>query len=377
VFETKGLNAPLEVKAGELTSTEIGSVVRPYRYEQIITPPSRPRKLAALIPSIPVAGNSIEFPRENVTAELYEVLSAQANAAQKDFVLTRTAEGFYSGQSVILSQGLAQEETVVVDTIDYETLTITAASNLTQTHPALRTAISHTFVFTPEAKVKPLSHIEFELATETVKTLATIMPVSKQMLDDAPALQAYIDTRLNEFREMAKESQILYGDKSTRQIQGILTHADIQQLDWSDGSVGDTKIDAIRRAVTLCMLSFLPPDVLVINPNDLEDVELEKGIDGHYMFAQQMVSAAGVTQLWRLQVVETSAIEEGHALVGSFRLGAIIWDRQQAEVSISDQNRDWWEKNLLGIRVEERLALSLTRPSAFVDLHFDNTPPAP
>jgi HK97 family phage major capsid protein len=374
-FSTKSVTG-LERKDVNLTSAELGALVQEFRWDQVVNLPVRPRRIMDLIPSIPVTSNAIEYPRESVKYELYAELASQAASGQKDVVLDGTAEGFYPGQTVTLSTGLAQEEDIVIDSVDYDTLTLTAVDNLTNTHAAGRSAVSETFVYTPEAKIKPKSRVEFDLETATIKTLATIMPVSKQMLSDAPSLQAYIDARMREFLELNKERELLYGDNSTRQIQGIMTDADIHTYDWSSGTVGDLQLDAIRRAATLAMLSFLPPDGVVVHPNDWEDIELSKATDGHYVFSQIQVSS-GVSVVWRLQVIETPVIEETHALVGGFNLGAMIWDRQMAEMSLSDQNREWWEKNVVGIRLEERMAQSVIRPQAFVDVHFDSAPAAP
>ena len=53
-------------------------------------------------------------------------------------------------------------------------------------------------------------------------------------------------------------------------------------------------------------------------------------------------------------------------LVGSFRFGATLYDRMGVEVLISTENVDDFEKNLATMRCEERLALAVKRPGAFI-----------
>lgn len=53
-------------------------------------------------------------------------------------------------------------------------------------------------------------------------------------------------------------------------------------------------------------------------------------------------------------------------LTGAFNLAAQIFDRQDVEVLLSSENEDYFVKNMLTIRVEERLALAVYRPEAFV-----------
>jgi HK97 family phage major capsid protein len=70
--------------------------------------------------------------------------------------------------------------------------------------------------------------------------------------------------------------------------------------------------------------------------------------------------------MWGLPVVATQAMSVDSALVGAFKLGAQIFDREDANVVIATQNSDDFEKNLLTIRIEERLALAVYRPAAFI-----------
>ena len=57
---------------------------------------------------------------------------------------------------------------------------------------------------------------------------------------------------------------------------------------------------------------------------------------------------------------------QGRFLVGDFAAHAQILDRQDANVAISFENKDNFERNMATIRIEERLALAVYRPEAFV-----------
>src|SRR3546814_18939936 len=56
----------------------------------------------------------------------------------------------------------------------------------------------------------------------------------------------------------------------------------------------------------------------------------------------------------------------GNFLTGAFRLGAQIFDRQDARVEVSTEDSDNFRKNLVTILAEERLALAVYRPEAFI-----------
>ena len=60
-------------------------------------------------------------------------------------------------------------------------------------------------------------------------------------------------------------------------------------------------------------------------------------------------------------------------LVGAFKLGAQIFDREDANVEISTEDSDNFRKNLVTIRAEERLALAVYRPESFIKGDFSDS----
>lgn len=226
----------------------------------------------------------------------------------------------------------------------------------------------------PEGSQKPESGITFELVTTSVKTIAHFLPATRQILSDAPALQDYIDNRLLIGLKLVEDEQLLYGDGTGANLSGVATDPDIQSYAWSSGQAGDTKVDAVRRALTRVRVAEYPATGVILHPNDWEEIELLKGSDQHYIWVS--VADGGVTRLWRVPVVETTAINPGEALTGAFDLGAAIWDREDAAVRISDSHADFFIRNQYAILAEERIALTIYRPEAFVLINFDNAPPA-
>jgi len=70
--------------------------------------------------------------------------------------------------------------------------------------------------------------------------------------------------------------------------------------------------------------------------------------------------------LWQVRVIPTPSMDAGEALVGAFSLGARLHDRMDVEVLISSEDRDNFIKNMLTVRAEERTALAVRVPEAFV-----------
>ena len=75
---------------------------------------------------------------------------------------------------------------------------------------------------TSEAGAKPESTLVFSETTEPVRKVATILPISDEMLEDAPAISAYLNQRLTLFVRTTEEAQILLHHL---EVQGLIGHA--------------------------------------------------------------------------------------------------------------------------------------------------------
>lgn len=223
-----------------------------------------------------------------------------------------------------------------------------------------------------EGEEKPESAITFENKSNTIKTIAHWIPVTKQILADAPGLQAYIDSKLIYGLYLKEDDELLYGTGEDGDIHGITTDEDVQTYSWSDGTAGDTKLDAIRRAMTKAYLAYYPVDGIVLHPSDWEDIELLKSSNGMYVWVN--VNVGGQERLWRTPVVVSAALTEGTFLTGSFGLGATLWDRQEVTISVSGSHSDFFIRNKLAILCEERVELTVERPESFVIGTFDSAP---
>jgi HK97 family phage major capsid protein len=224
--------------------------------------------------------------------------------------------------------------------------------------------------------IKPQSSFAFVGEQAPVRTLAHWEAAHRNVLADEPQLRSIIDNELMYGLRLLEDSQILNGDGTGENLLGVLQTPNIQEYAWSDGAtspVADTKADAIRRAATLSFLAYYEPSGIVLHPNDWEDIELTKDQQGQYLVAVS-VAMGGEPRVWRMPVVDTPAIAEGTALVGAFGTGAQLYDREEASIRISEQHSDFFVRNAIVILAEQRLALAVKRPEAFVKVDFDGEP---
>ncbi|KKX28232.1 phage major capsid protein [Rhizobium sp. LC145] len=229
-------------------------------------------------------------------------------------------------------------------------------------------------VIATEGTAKPYSDIEFDTKITPVVTIAHMFKASKQIMDDFAQLQSTIDAELRYGLKYVEEQEILFGSGASGHLDGIVPNASAFAPAFAPES--RTPIDDLRLAILQAQLARLPVDGFVIHSIDWAKIELTKTSEGAYILANPL-RIAGPT-LWGRPVVETEIPQfEGEFLAGAFQSGAQIFDREDANVVISTENADDFEKNLISVRCEERLALALKRPEAFVTGPFGTAVPAP
>lgn len=222
--------------------------------------------------------------------------------------------------------------------------------------------------------LKPQSALTFSVGQAPVRTIAHYEVAHRNVLADEPQLQATIDNELMYGLRLVEDAQILSGTGTGEDLLGILNTPGIQLYSQTtDGATPavptETKADAVRRAATRSILAYYEPSGLVMHPYDWEDIELTKDSQGAYIIAGN-VAVGAQKQMWRMPVVDTPAISEGTFLVGSFGLGAQLYDREQANIRIAEQHADFFIRNAVAILAEERLALAVKRPESFVKGSF-------
>jgi HK97 family phage major capsid protein len=218
-------------------------------------------------------------------------------------------------------------------------------------------------VIATEGTAKPYSNIEFDTKITPVVTIAHMFKASKQIMDDFAQLQSMIDAEMRYGLKYVEEQEILFGSGTSGHLEGIVPQASAFAPAFAPDN--RTPIDDLRLAILQAQLARLPVDGFVVHFTDWARIELTKDANGGYILANPL-RIAGPT-LWGRPVVETEIPEfEGEFLAGAFRTAAQIFDREDANVVVSTENVDDFERNMVSIRCEERLALAVKRPEAFV-----------
>ncbi len=218
-----------------------------------------------------------------------------------------------------------------------------------------------------ENTTKPYSDISFAEKYSPVRTIAHMFKASKQILDDFAQLQSTVDTEMRYGLKYVEEQEILFGDGTGAHLDGIVPQATAYAPAFEVAQ--QNGIDDLRLAMLQVQLARVPCDGHVLHFIDWAKIELTKDTLGRYILSNP-AALTGPT-LWGMPVVATEAAAfQGKFLCGAFRSAAQIFDREEANVVISTENADDFEKNMISIRCEERLALATYRPEAFIYGNF-------
>ncbi|WP_433588223.1 phage major capsid protein [Pseudomonas koreensis] len=227
-----------------------------------------------------------------------------------------------------------------------------------------------------EGGTKPTSDVTFQSATDRVKKIAVWMPVTEEALSDVPQMQGYIQELLRYDLKLEEENQILKGDGTGENLNGLMTQATVYDANLT--KAGDTSIDIVRRGIyQVRKQSKLSADGVVMSELDWMNIELQKDGENRYLFANLQGLVTPI--LWGRPVITSDSMDEGDAdtggefLIANFARAAILFDRMTYLFKMGLIN-DMFIKNMVALLAEERLGLGVRRKEALVKGQFTVAP---
>lgn len=212
---------------------------------------------------------------------------------------------------------------------------------------------------------KPASSLDLQEVTRPVRKIASHIRVVTEMMNDIPYLSSYLSARFLKKLAVKEDEQILYGNNTGQQLDGIFHQA--QFFSAQPGSVVYlTDVFAIAKSIIATNGNgAYEANAVLIHPEDYTTyLELIKDADKRYIlpnvFSGQRISVSN------MPVYTNTAITKGDFLVGDFNLGAQLFDREGATVKISYEDRDNMITNQVTFVFEKRVVLAVYRPNVFI-----------
>jgi len=211
---------------------------------------------------------------------------------------------------------------------------------------------------TRENALKPESVLTYTNATATVQTIAHIIKITKQLLDDAPAIAGIINSKMGYGVDFKVDSQLLNGTGGD-QLDGLLKSGNFTAFTPSSGH---TALDSINRAKYLVESADYSATAIMLNPATWGAIERTKTTQGEYLIGNP--NGVSITPfLWGLPVVLSNAFPANKFHVSAVELLATVYNRMGTIVEMFEQDGDNVQYNRVTIRAEARLALAVERPA--------------
>lgn len=213
---------------------------------------------------------------------------------------------------------------------------------------------------TAEGVAKPESAVTFTLVNTPVRTIAHWLKMSKQVIDDAPMIKSYIDTRLAFGVQHRYDSQLLIGNGTAPNLSGLMDGGNYTVFTAN----GTDRIVSIRQAIAQVELADYAATAVILNPTDLQAIDLTRTLEGLYVAANPRTGDGPM--IWGLPIVTSNAIAAGQFLTGAFDMAAMRFERQGVTVEMFEQDDTNVQQNLVTLRGEMRAALAVFRPASLV-----------
>jgi HK97 family phage major capsid protein len=189
---------------------------------------------------------------------------------------------------------------------------------------------------------KPEGAWAFERDSTPVRTIAEWVPATKRALADVAQLEGLIRDELSADLAETEETEIMSGSGSGEHLTGILNTSGTQAQAWSNNI-----LETLRKAITKARVTGRSvPNGIGLNPADVETIDLLQDNEGRYYGMGPF--AMGPRTVWGVPIVESEAVPSGTGVVADWSK-AVLWDREQATVTMTDSHADFFIRNLVAI----------------------------
>ncbi len=202
------------------------------------------------------------------------------------------------------------------------------------------------------------------LETAKVVNIGAYAIVTHQLITNEAAFAAYIDAKMQYKLQLNVENQLINGNGSSTQLGGLLKNGNYTDK-TAEARAGLPKTKATLFDLALLIKAefeklFVAPESYIFNPTDWTQLCMIKDEQGHYILGGPQSLAT--KSLWGVPVETSPFVPSGQYILGNFTLGATIYDREQLNFRVSDQDGENFKSMLYTLRVNRRLGFAVEDP---------------
>ena len=194
--------------------------------------------------------------------------------------------------------------------------------------------------------------------TSTVRKIAVALPVTDEQLSDVGGIRDYINQRLSYMIRARLDSQILVGNGTAPNLEGLNNVTGINTT--AKGS--DPTPDAIYKSIRKCRaVGFANPTAVFIHPSDWEAIRLLRDTSGNYIWGPP--SSVAPISIFGIPVTETTAATENTISLGDLQGYSGLFVRRGVDIETGWTGTQFSEGEVT-IRATMRVAMVWFRASA-------------
>lgn len=204
-----------------------------------------------------------------------------------------------------------------------------------------------------------------------VRKIAGLLHVPDELLDDVVGFRAWIAYELPKAYLDEEDRQIFKGNGTGTDLLGLWYQATFQSYNGTVTQASNI-IDKIVSGITEVRILKRSTSAVFVSPVEWQEILINKGTTKEYTYPI-VLRADGVMTIGGVPIYWSNIFNPGEGLVGDFARGTAIFQRKAMNIRYSEENKDNFEKNIVTIRLEGRIALPIFYPESFKKLFNPTT----
>lgn len=201
-----------------------------------------------------------------------------------------------------------------------------------------------------EKGTKPSVEFAPAVVSDSLDNIAAYTQLTRQLIEDAPAVRSLIDQML--VREIRREEE--------DQAAAALAAATLPTFTGSAGA-GDDLLKVIRAGIGTVQASGYTPNAVLLNPADWADLD-------NVVMSSTLNGPSIRQNFWGLIPIPSTAQSAGTAIVGDFRTAVTQFYRSEVSLYITDSHANTFLSNVFTLLAERRTLAAVVRPDALVEV---------
>lgn len=245
-----------------------------------------------------------------------------------------------SNQKYMPSQGVIP--TPLLDVVGRLTVSTNSVDLITYGSPKGATGAAKV----PEGTDKPEAEMVGSKTTVSVDTIAYWVDVTRQLLEDAPAIRGLVDNQL-------RRGLLFKVEELIKDAIEAGTYAP------TNGAAGQSLMEVARLGMATVQEAGFRPNALLCSPQQAAEFDL-------VLLSQTQSGAILGAPVWGLNIIPVSGLAK--PLLGDFATGVHLLERTGTNIYVTDSNKDNFTKNIFTILAELRAGAHVVQAEAITEL---------